>query len=158
MKTIASVICFLAVGVMNAFAQDSENDSLKTIRLEQVTVYSNRIPVTYQNNPGSLSLVRLTQLTEMPKGIGAEEVLRLVPGVRVDNQHNGERVHISMRGQGILTERGLRGIGVLLDGIPLNDPSGFTPDLYDVDWSIVKNIEVLRGPVAGLYGGAERLA
>ena len=101
MKTIASVICFLAVGVMNAFAQDSENDSLKTIRLEQVTVYSNRIPVTYQNNPGSLSLVRLTQLTEMPKGIGAEEVLRLVPGVRVDNQHNGERVHISMRGQGI---------------------------------------------------------
>ncbi len=118
MKTIASVICFLAVGVMNAFAQDSENDSLKTIRLEQVTVSSNRIPVTYQNNPGSLSLVRLTQLTEMPKGIGAEEVLRLVPGVRVDNQHNGERVHISMRGQGILTERGLRGIGVLLTEYP----------------------------------------
>ena len=149
MKTIASVICFLAVGVMNAFAQDSENDSLKTIRLEQVTISSNRVPVNYQSNPGSVSLVRGMQLSGMPKGIGAEEALHLVPGVRIDNQHDGKRVHISIRGQGILTERGLRGIGVLLDGIPLNDPSGFAPDLYDVDWSTVKKIEVLRGPAGG---------
>ena len=48
---------------------------------------------------------------------------------------------------------GLRGIGVLIDGIPVNDPSGFAPDLYDVDWLTVKKIEVLRGPAAGLYGG-----
>ncbi len=41
---------------------------------------------------------------------------------------------------------------MILDGIPVNDPSGFAPDLYDVDWATVKNIEVLRGPVTGLYG------
>jgi len=46
------------------------------------------------------------------------------------------------------------GIGVILDGIPLNDPSGFAPDLYDVDWATVQNIEVLRGPAAGLYGSS----
>ena len=78
----------------------------------------------------------------------------LYPGVRIDNQHNGERVHLSIRGQGILTERGLRGIGVMIDGIPVNDPSGFASDLYDVDWATVNDIEVLRGPVAGLYGGS----
>ncbi len=153
MKKISLVISFLVATCILASAQESEDDSLKTIQLEQVTVSSNRIPVTWQSNPGSVSLVRGAQLTEMPKGIAAEEALRLVPGVRIDNQHDGERVHISIRGQGILTERGLRGIGVRLDGIPLNDPSGFAPDLYDVDWSMVKNIEVLRGPVAGLYGG-----
>ena len=57
--------------------------------------------------------------------------------MKVDNQANGERVHVSMRGQGILTERGVRGIKVLLDGLPGNDPSGFAPDLFDVDWATV---------------------
>jgi len=48
---------------------------------------------------------------------------------------------------------GIRGIKVLLDGIPLNDPTGFVPDLYDVDWATVDRIEVLRGPASSLYGG-----
>ena len=42
----------------------------------------------------------------MPRTIGIDEVLKLVPGVKVDNQADGERVHLSIRGQGILTERG----------------------------------------------------
>ncbi len=89
----------------------------------------------------------------MPRSIAVDEALRLVPGVRIDNQANGSRVHLSIRGQGILSERGLRGIKVLIDGIPVNDPTGFASDLYDVDWSIVNRIEVLRGPSASLYGG-----
>lgn len=39
------------------------------------------------------------------------------------------------------------------NNLPVNDPSGFAPDLYDVDWSTIKKIEVLRGPTASLYGG-----
>jgi iron complex outermembrane receptor protein len=107
-----------------------------------------------KNNPGAISLVTPEVLSGMPKTAGAEEALRLIPGVRIDNQHDGERVHVSIRGQGILTERGLRGIGVMLDGIPVNDPSGFAPDLYDVDWGTVDRVEVLRGPSASLYGGS----
>jgi hypothetical protein len=38
-------------------------------------------------------------------------------GVKVDNQADGERVHVSIRGEGLLTERGVRGIKVLLDGL-----------------------------------------
>jgi len=128
-------------------------DTSKTINLKEVVVTANRTPVLFQSNPGAISFVNQEIIKTMPKTIAAEEALRLVPGVRIDNQHNGERVHISIRGQGILTERGLRGIGVLIDGIPVNDPSGFAPDLYDVDWATVKHIEVLRGPSAGLYGG-----
>jgi iron complex outermembrane recepter protein len=134
-------------------AQEKIQDSIKTIRLDEVIVTSNRLPILLKNNPGSISVVTPEILSTMPKATAAEEALRLVPGVRIDNQHDGERVHVSIRGQGILTERGLRGIGVLIDGIPANDPSGFAPDLYDVDWSTVKKIEVLRGPAASLYGG-----
>ena len=133
--------------------QSEVSDSIKTVRLDEVVVSANRLPILLKNNPGAISLVTPEILSIMPKSAGAEEALRLIPGVRIDNQHDGERVHVSIRGQGILTERGLRGIGVLIDGIPVNDPSGFAPDLYDVDWGTIKKIEVLRGPSASLYGG-----
>jgi iron complex outermembrane receptor protein len=144
---IATITCNLLYG------QKSLSDSTKTIRLDEVVVAASRLPVLLKNNPGSLSLVTPEILSGMTKTAGAEEALRLTPGVRIDNQHDGERVHVSIRGQGILTERGLRGIGVLIDGIPVNDPSGFAPDLYDVDWSTANKVEVLRGPSASLYGG-----
>jgi iron complex outermembrane recepter protein len=145
-KILASLF-FIGLNII-AYGQTT----LDTINLPELQVKANRLPVTLKKNPGAISIVTPEILTVMPKTISADEALRLVPGVRIDNQHTGERVHISIRGQGILTERGLRGIGVILDGIPINDPSGFAPDLYDVDWATVKNIEVLRGPVTGLYG------
>jgi iron complex outermembrane receptor protein len=136
-----------------AFAQVPA-DTSKAVNLQELIISSNRLPIPLKNNPGSVSVVQPEVLQMMPKTIGAEEALRLVPGVRIDNQHDGERVHLSIRGQGILTERGLRGIGVMLDGIPVNDPSGFAPDLYDVDWASVSKIEIMRGPAASLYGGS----
>lgn len=149
-KNILFIILLFSGSMLLA---QNQADTTKTLQLKEVVVTANRQPVKLKNNPGALSLVTSKSLSLMPKSIGADEALRLVPGVRIDNQHDGERVHISIRGQGILTENGLRGIGVILDGIPVNDPSGFAPDLYDVDWATVKKIEVVRGPAAGLYGG-----
>lgn len=146
-----SALSFIVTSVTG---QNAREDTVKVIKLDEVIITANRMPVLLKNNPGAVSLVNPGILSIMPKTTGAEEALRLVPGVRIDNQHNGERIHMSIRGQGILTERGLRGIGVLLDGIPVNDPSGFAPDLYDVDWATVHTIEVLRGPAASLYGGS----
>ncbi|NOX16821.1 MAG: TonB-dependent receptor [Chlorobi bacterium] len=150
MKKIIYLITLLLIGGL-LYGQKIERDTIK-VKLDTVVVSVSRIPIILKSAPGAVSLVTSRTLSVMPKTIGAEEALRLVPGVRIDNQHNGERVHISIRGQGILTERGIRGVAVLLDGIPLNDPSGFAPDLYDIDWETVKTIEVFRGPAAGLYG------
>lgn len=145
-------ITALSVCLCGIVSAQNTTDTTKMVNLSTVEISANKMPVTLKNNPGAVSVVNPQMLSVMPKSIGVEEALRLVPGVRVDNQHDGERVHLSIRGQGILTERGLRGIGVVIDGIPVNDPSGFAPDLYDVDWTTVSRIEVLRGP-AGIYGG-----
>ncbi len=153
MKRTGIFIGILICTGMSLFAQKQVGDTTKAIKLEEIIIKANRMPVRLKNNPGSISLVTSEVLSNVPKGIAVEEALRLVPGVRIDNQHDGERVHVSIRGQGILTERGLRGIGVIIDGIPVNDPSGFAPDLYDADWNTVRKVEVLRGPAAGLYGG-----
>ncbi len=153
MKRLLFVAVFMIFYLVFLSGQNVISDTIKSIRLDEVVVTANRLPVLLKNNPGSISIVTASILNSMPKSIAIEEALRLIPGVRIDNQHDGERVHVSIRGQGILTERGLRGIGILIDGIPVNDPSGFAPDLYDVDWGTVNKIEVLRGPAASLYGG-----
>jgi hypothetical protein len=64
--------------------------------LDEVVVSAARIGVPVKENPSAASVV-----TEKESGysssrsIGAEEALRLVPGVKVDNQADGERVHLS---------------------------------------------------------------
>ena len=128
-------------------------DTSKTKLLQEVIITASRIPASLKMNTVAVSLVTSDVLSGMPRTIAADEALRLVPGVKIDNQADGSRLHMSIRGQGILSERGLRGIKVLIDGIPVNDPSGFAPDLYDVDWATVNRIEVIRGPSASFYGG-----
>ncbi len=120
----------------------------------EIIVTAPRMEVPLAENPAATTVVGEEVLAAMPRTVAADEALKLVPGVKVDNQADGERVHLSIRGQGILTERGIRGVKILLDGIPLNDPTGFVPDLFDVDWATVRRIEVLRGPASALYGGA----
>ncbi|MDD5544130.1 MAG: TonB-dependent receptor [Acidobacteriia bacterium] len=125
---------------------------IKVVR-QEVVVIAPRFDVPLNATPAATSVVGKDVLDQMPRGVALDEALEGVPGVKIDNQANGERVHLSIRGQGILTERGIRGIQVLLDGLPLNDPSGFVPDLFDIDWSGVQEMEVVRGPLGFLYGG-----
>jgi iron complex outermembrane recepter protein len=147
------LIEFLLIFGSKISGQNNLNDTVSYKNLGEVIVTANRLSVPLKVNPGAVSLVSTPVLTSMPRSISIDEALRLVPGVRIDNQANGSRIHLSVRGQGILSERGLRGIKVLLDGIPVNDPTGFASDLYDVDWSAVNCIEILRGPSASLHGG-----
>jgi len=125
----------------------------RTIVRQEVSVVASRLDIPLPVNPAATAVVVPTTFDVMPRGIGAEEALASVPGVKVENQANGERLHLYIRGQGILSEHGIRGIQVLYDGIPLNDPTGFASDLYDVDWNGVQELEVVRGPVGVLYGG-----
>src|SRR5664279_3319738 len=149
-----NLICLIIlISLSYIISAQTGSDSLINKSIPEVIITSNRISIPLKLNPGSISLVNSEILSSMPRTISADEALRLVPGVRIDNQANGSRIHMSIRGQGILSEHGLRGINVLIDGIPVNDPSGFASDLYDVDWETVKQIEVLRGPAASLYGG-----
>jgi iron complex outermembrane recepter protein len=120
----------------------------------EVIITAPRVEVPLKRNPAATSIISRTTLsTTLPRTVAVDEALKLVPGVHIENGSSGSRVHLSIRGQGILTERGIRGTKVLLDGLPLNDPTGFAPDFYDVDWETVERIEVLRGPAAALYGG-----
>jgi iron complex outermembrane receptor protein len=135
-------------------AKEKEAAKAETATKVDITVTASRVEIPLKKNPAATTVVETPILRAMPRTIGIDEVMKLVPGVKVDNQADGERVHLSIRGEGILTERGTRGIKTLVDGIPLNDPSGYVSDFYDVDWATVRRIEVLRGPAAAFYGSS----
>lgn len=120
---------------------------------QEAKVVGSRLDIPLAAIPAATTVVGADTLDTAIRSISIDEALKTVPGVKVDNQANGERVHLSIRGQGILSEHGIRGIQVLYDGIPLNDPSGFCPDVYDIDWAGVEEVNAVRGPVAFLYGG-----
>jgi len=148
-------LCALAVlGMSLSLGQEQPKDTLEYQYPTEIVVTAPRISAPLKEVPFPASVVGPATLRQLPRTISMDEPLKLVPGVKVDNQSNGERIHLTIRGQGILTERGIRGIRILYDGIPLNDPTGFAPDLFDVDLNTVDRIEVLRGCGASLYGGS----
>jgi iron complex outermembrane recepter protein len=72
----------------------------------------------------------------------------------VSNRHNfslGPR--IIMRGMGARAAFGVRGVRVLVDGIPLTMPDGQT-NLNNLDLGSAGTIHVLHGPASALFGNA----
>ncbi len=157
MKRILSILfagALITSGLQAKNERKADSDTVTVRNILGVTVTAPRMAISLKDNPSATTIVGADLLKKQDKCIAIDEAMALVPGVRVDNQAAGERVHLSVRGMGILTERGVQGIKVILDGIPLNDPAGFAPDLLDIDWNSVERIEVLRGPAAALYGGS----
>lgn len=158
MKSILYILSFIlfvsvsSVGQTGGTSVSATGDSVKVTNLNEVVISAVRSKVALIEIPASISVVSGSQLNMMNKTIAADEIFRLTPGVRIDNGTDGSRVHFYIRGQGVLTESGFRGIGVLVDGIPVNDPAGFAPDLFDVDWATVKSVEVVKGLAASMYG------
>lgn len=87
-----------------------------------------------------------------------EEPLKRIPGVRVEDElgGNGSRVRIIIRGAGTRANSpagsGVRGVRVLVDGIPKNNAGGSAQDLINIDLESAQRIEVLKGPSSVLYG------
>jgi iron complex outermembrane receptor protein len=154
MKLKAVLVLIVFLGYASAEAEERVEDTTVYECPVLITVTAPRMSLTLKKLSFSASVIDQKKLEELPRSISVDEPLKLVPGVKVDNQANGSRVHLSIRGQGILTERGIRGTRILLDGIPVNDPTGFAPDVFDVDFNTVDRIEVLRGAAASLYGGS----
>jgi iron complex outermembrane recepter protein len=134
------------------FAQENK-DSIKVKNLNELIVNGTRTDIPLKEIPYAISIVGENKLNTMSKTIAADEALRLIPGVKIDNGTDGSRVHLYIRGQGVLSETGFRGIAVFIDGISMNDPGGYCPDLYDVDWQTVKSVEVVKGLASSMYGG-----
>ena len=83
-----------------------------------------------------------------------DEWLQPAPGLFTLNRYNlAQGLRPSIRGFGARAGFGVRGIRVMLDGIPLTLPDGQT-ELDALDLGLLERVEVLRGPASALYGNA----
>jgi iron complex outermembrane recepter protein len=118
----------------------------------EATVTRGALPA--ERVPFAISTIEATELHPATPAVDLHEVLGRVPGVVVGNRHNlAMDTRVVVRGFGARSAFGVRGVRLLLDGIPLTLPDG-QATVTNVDPGSLGRVEVLRGPAAALYGNA----
>ena len=144
----------LALALTNAPTRIAaqEPDSSAVIPLDEIEVTVLRTPILLGEVPFAVSVLGESALTRGKAGLSIEEALQGLPGVQVQNRYNsavGER--ISIRGFGARSQFGVRGVTVLVDGIPATLPDGQST-LDHLDLGTLGRVEALRGPGSSAYG------
>ncbi len=127
-------------------------DTIRPVLLPPLQVRVLRTPMGLEEAPLSISNLGRVELFGGRSGASLEETLQAIPGLQIQNRYNfstGER--IVLRGIGARTQFGVRGLRILIDGIPATLPDGQST-LDHLDLFSLGSVEVLRGPGAALYG------
>lgn len=133
-------------------AARAQDDSVRV--LEPLTVTVTRTAVAAERLAGAVSVVDVRAALHARPAMALDEVLAGVPGVFVANRWNFSLdQRISIRGFGARSSFGIRGVRVLLDGIPQTLPDG-SGQLTNVELASADRVEVLRGPGSSLHGNA----
>ena len=132
----------------------SRTDSLHAVLLPPVVVSVTRVPTEVARVPFAVAVIPAEEIARGRPMLGLSEALQTVPGVYIADRHNpSEDDNLSIRGFGARAAFGVRGVKILLDGIPQTLPDG-QGQLTNVELAGVRSIEVLRGPSSSLYGNA----
>lgn len=135
-------------------ADTARADSLRPVLLAPVIVSVTRSPTDAGHVPFAVAVITRDEIARGRATQGLSEALVTVPGVFVADRHNpSQDDNLSIRGFGARSAFGVRGVKVLLDGIPQTLPDG-QGQLSNVELARVTRIEVLRGPSSSLYGNA----
>lgn len=122
--------------------------------LDEVVVSASRSEQKAFDAHGSIDVVNRQTIERSGPQINLSEALGMTPGIFVANRNNlAQDLQVSIRGYGSRAPFGVRGVRLMVDGLPqsLPDGQGQTSQFAATSAS---RIEVLKGPVASLYGNA----
>ena len=124
------------------------------VQLDPVVVSTQRSRESAFDSPASITAVTRETIENGGAQINLSEALRGVAGISVLNRQNyAQDLQLSIRGFGARSTFGIRGVRVIVDGIPATMPDG-QGQASSIALSSAGRIEVLRGPLAQLYGNA----
>ena len=149
---VAAALC--AFAPLSMYGQVVAEDSLK-VELDEIRVEAAYSSISISEAPLSLSyyIRGRHELVSRPAAT-LDELTFTLPGVFISNRENyalGERMTI--RGLGWRSQFGVRGVQVILDDMPLTVADGQTI-MNMADPSVVKRIELLRGPSSTFWGNS----
>ena len=153
--TLIAVLAASAAAAQEPVRADSaRRDTTKASQLPEIQVTVTRTPEPLRRVPYAVGVLDRTALQRGQPTLGLDEALNNIPGVVVANRYNFSLdQRVSIRGFGARSNFGVRGIKILLDGIPQTLPDGQS-QLTNVEFADLDRAEVLRGASSSLYGNA----
>ena len=157
----ACAVLLTAIGIASAVqAQEPTGqdttiiDTSRVRELPELKVTVTRAEEPLQKVPYAVGVLNRQDIQRGQQTIGIDEALNNLPGVVVSNRYNFSLdQRISIRGFGSRSNFGVRGLKILLDGVPQTLPDGQS-QLTNVDFADIERAEVLRGASSSLYGNA----
>lgn len=122
--------------------------------LEDVVVTASRSAQRSFDAPAAINSVDRSVIELGGPQVNLSESLNRVPGLTILNRQNyAQDLQVSIRGFGARSPFGIRGIRLLVDGIPATTPDGQGQG-SSVSLTSTERMEVLRGPLAQMYGNS----
>ena len=153
MSAPKAVLQFLLLfATLPVAAQAPDTLLLDTLRAAEVS--ATRLPVRVTESVLAVSTLGSERLRAAQAQLSLAESLVAIPGVFTMGDANfSQDLRISVRGFGARAGFGIRGIKLLLVGIPESAPDG-QAQVDNLDLAVVSRLEVLRGASGGLWGNA----
>ena len=126
-------------------------DSLE-YQTDEVVVTATRVEKKIIDIPYPVFRLKNTQY-KFSKRVSVGDVLENVPGLFLQSRYGNHDVRISIRGFGSRSNTGIRGVRILLDGIPESEPDGQTR-IEAIDFNSIGSIELVKGNSSSLYTNA----
>lgn len=123
-------------------------DSIK-FQTDEIIVTGTRVEQKIIDIPYSVQRIDKTTWQSGRKQ-GLNDVMTTVPGLFLQSRYGNHDVRISIRGFGSRSNSGIRGVRILLDGIPESEPDGQTR-IEAIDFTAIGKIELVKGNSSSLY-------
>ncbi|MEO7150784.1 MAG: TonB-dependent receptor [Burkholderiaceae bacterium] len=148
-------LAIAALAALPAQAQPTRAPaSAGAVVLDPVVISVQRTGQSSFDAPAAISAVTRETIENAGPQVNLSEALNRVPGISVLNRQNySQDLQLSIRGFGARSTFGIRGVRLIVDGIPATMPDG-QGQASNIALSSAGRIEVLRGPLAQLYGNA----
>ncbi len=118
------------------------------------TVTAERTETAVGRVPAAVTVVEAEEVRRGQPTLGLDEALVPVPGVFAQNRYNfAQDLRLSIRGFGARSAFGIRGIRLVVDGIPETLPDGQS-QVDSLEMGAVQRMEIHRGLSSPLYGNS----
>ena len=141
-KTFSFVLFFIQI---NVFAIQSD-----TLNLDEVVLKSALIN---QTNP-ALSVSEISYNQSEIKPVNFQDAIDFSAGLWITNSENqAQDNRMAIRGFGARSAFGIRGLKIILDGVPLTTPDGQS-QVDTIPFQLIENIEIMKSLSSTRYGNA----
>ena len=131
----------------------SQKDSLQVVKLDEIEIKSIKTNSILESVPLSITKINIPRLWSKQQ-LSLQEYINSIPGIVSFNANNfAQDLRISVRGFGARSAFGIRGIKIIVDGIPETTPDG-QGQLDNLPLQLIESIEVIRGSSSLRYGNA----